>query len=268
MSKEKKATPKKTKAKTKSASEKKKAPPVVKKGSLIYLDYVARTKEDGEIFDLTIEDVAKEEGVFKENARYEPILVAVGHNWLLEAIEEELVGMKVGESKRIEVPPERGAGPRDPKKIKLIPKTRLAKLGAKPIKGERVKMGNDEGVITHVTGRKVRVDFNSPLAGKTLVFDVTVRDIVKGTKEKLLAIVKRRIPAIPEAMLSVSKAKGVVTIEMPEVSRYIEGIQYAEIGVASDVLKLMEDVNEVRLVVKFEKRVPKEEKEEKESEGE
>ncbi len=272
MSEEKKT---KAKAKTKKAGTRKTAksetsrqkPSVVKKDSLVYVDYVARTKDDNEIFDLTLEDVARQEGIYRENARYEPVLVAVGHNWLLEAIEEGLIGMKVGETKTIEVPPERGAGHRDPKKIKLIPKTRLAKLGVKPIRGERVKMGNDEGVITNVTGRKVRVDFNSPLAGKTLVFDVTVRSIVTGTKDKIIAIVKRRIPAIPEGMLSVSKTKGAVTIELPEVSRYIEGIQYAEIGIASDIIKLMDDVKEVKIVTKFERRVPKETTEESE-EGE
>ncbi|MHA1771264.1 MAG: FKBP-type peptidyl-prolyl cis-trans isomerase [Candidatus Thorarchaeota archaeon] len=226
----------------------------VKKGSLVYVDYVGRIKEDNEIFDLTIEEVAKKEGVYNERGRYEPMLVAVGHNWLLEAIEEELEGMKVGESKHIEIPPERAAGPRDPSKIKLFPKTKILKMGIRPIKGERVKIGNDEGIITLVTGRKVRIDFNSRLAGKTLVFDVTVKGIVSDTKEKIMAIVKRRIPGIPEEMFKVSKSKGVVTVEMPELTRYIEGVQYAEIGLASDIVKIMDDVNEVKLVVVYKRK--------------
>ena len=248
-----------TKNTTKRTTRKPKVETEVKKGSLIYLDYVARTKEDGEIFDLTMEDVAKREGVYNEKGRYEPMLVAVGHNWLLEAIEEELVGMKIGESKTIEVPPERAAGPRDPSKIRQIPKTKLAKLGVKPIKGERVKIGNEEGVITLVTGRKVRVDFNSPLAGKTLVFDVTVRGIVSDPKEKILAIVKRRIPGIPEQMFNISKAKGTVTIELPDLTRYIDGIQYAEIGIASDLLKIFDDVSKVKVVITFERKEKKDE---------
>ena len=92
----KKAT--KTASKTTKKDAKPKAETVVKKDSLIYVDYVGRTKDDGRIFDLTLEEVAKEEGLFREDDRYEPILVAVGSNWLLEAIEEELIGMKVNET--------------------------------------------------------------------------------------------------------------------------------------------------------------------------
>ncbi|MHA2303200.1 MAG: FKBP-type peptidyl-prolyl cis-trans isomerase, partial [Candidatus Thorarchaeota archaeon] len=92
----KKAAPKKT---TKKAAPKKtkKEETTVKEGSLIYVDYVAKTKDDGMIFDLTLEEVAKAENLYSEKDRYEPILVAVGSNWLLEAIEEGLVGMKVEE---------------------------------------------------------------------------------------------------------------------------------------------------------------------------
>ena len=234
----------------------------VKKGSLVYVDYVGRIKEDNEIFDLTIEEVAKKEGVYNERGRYEPMLVAVGHNWLLEAIEEELVGMKVGESKHIEVPPERAAGPRDPSKVKLFPKTKIMKMGVRPIKGEHVKVGNDEGVITLVTGRKVRVDFNSRLAGKTLVFDITVKGIVTDPKEKVMAIIKRRIPGLPEEMFDVKISKGVVTVEMPELTRYIDGIQYAEIGISSDIIQILDKINEVKLVVTYKRKT--EEKEEPE----
>ena len=103
------------------------------------------------------------------------------------------------------------------------------------------------------------MDFNSPLAGKTLVFDVTVRGIVSDPKEKILAIVKRRIPGIPEQMFNISKAKGTVTIELPDLTRYIDGIQYAEIGIASDLLKIFDDVSKVKVVITFERKEKKDE---------
>ncbi len=76
---------------------------------------------------------------------------------MLSAVEEELVGLKPGESKTIEVPPEKGAGIRDPKKVLTVPKVRLMKKGARIQVGERVRVGNEEGVITLVMGRTVRV---------------------------------------------------------------------------------------------------------------
>jgi FKBP-type peptidyl-prolyl cis-trans isomerase 2 len=252
---------KKSKKSSKKTSKKSKTEKTVKDNSLIYVDYVAKTKEEEQIFDLTIEDVAKDEGLYKEDTRYEPVLVAVGQNWLLGAIEEELVGMKVGESKTVEVPPEKGAGTRDPQKIKSIPLLKLKKQGVvNPMKGDRVKFGNEEGIVTLVTGRKARIDFNSPLAGKTLVFDVTVRDIVTKMKDKIVAVIKRRVPALPEDKYDVSIKAGTITIELPKESRYIEGIQYAEIGIAADALKVNEKADEVKFIITYERpEKPKEE---------
>ncbi len=251
-----KPTKKATKATKKTAA---KAETVVSEKSLVYIDYSATTKDDGAVFDTTMVGVAKDSGIFKENDRYEPMLVAIGWNWLLGALEEQLVGMKVGESKTVEVPPEKGAGPRDPKKVKMIPKTKLAKHKARPVKGEQITFGNERGVITAVLGRQVRVDFNSPLAGRTLVFDITLRSIISDPEEKLRAVVKRRVPGVPLEEFKFSIDKKSITIEMPKETRYIQDIQYAEIGIAADALKVFDDAKEVKLAVTFDRPKPIEE---------
>jgi peptidylprolyl isomerase len=254
----KKASPKEpaTKKTTKKTSITQKAPAtksetVVQDKSMVYLDFVAKTKDDGIVYDTTLLEVAKEEGLFRENDRYEPALVVVGWNWLLSAVEDELIGMKIGESKTIEVPPEKGAGLRDTNKIKLIAKVKLAKQGAKGYKGEEIKFGNERGIVTSDLGRKVRVDFNSPFAGKTLIYDVTIKEIISDKIEKLKAVLRRRIPGIPEDRYSISMSKKVVTVELPQETRYIENIQYGEIGIAADILKAAEDVEEVKIVTTF-----------------
>jgi FKBP-type peptidyl-prolyl cis-trans isomerase 2 len=228
----------------------------VSDGNLVYIDYVARTKDDGKIFDLTLEEIAKKEGLFKENDRYEPMLVAIGWKWLLPALEEQLVGMKVGESKTVEIPPEKAAGTRDPKKLRLVPRAKILKAGVRPAKGQEVKLGNEQGTITADLGRQLRVDFNPPLAGKTLVFDVTVKEMVREPVQRILAVIKRRIPSLPTDKYNVSTTKDVITIEMPKETRYFEGVQYAEIGVAADVLKLNPDAKQVKFIVTYER--PKE----------
>ena len=264
MSKKKSAKPKKKPAKKdaakkpakKTTKKPAKAETVVGEKSLVYVDYSATTKDDGVVFDTTMEDVAKESGIYKDGDRYGPMLVAIGWNWLLAALEQELIGMEVGESKTVAIPPEKGAGPRDPKKVKMIAKTKLAKHKARPIKGERITFGNERGVITAVLGRQVRVDFNSPLAGRTLEFDVTLRSIVSDPEEKLRAIVKRRMPGIPDDDFKLSITKKIVTIEMPKETRYIQDVQYAEIGIAADALKVFDDAKEVKLVVTFDRPKP------------
>jgi peptidylprolyl isomerase len=253
---EKKTAKKTTKKTTKAATAAKKstatkAETEVGDKSMVYLDFVAKTKDDGIVYDTTLLEVAKEEGLFRENDRYEPALVVVGWNWLLAAVEEQLIGMKVGESKTVEVPPEKGAGLRDPNKIKLIAKVKLAKQGARGYKGEEIKFGNERGIVTADLGRRVRVDFNSPFAGKTLVYDVTIKEIVSDKIEKLKAVLKRRIPGIPEDRYSITVSKKTVTVELPQETRYIENIQYGEIGIAADILKAAEDVDEVKIVTTF-----------------
>jgi FKBP-type peptidyl-prolyl cis-trans isomerase 2 len=250
----KKATPAKKTTKTTTAAKKTaatKIETVVGDKSMVYLDFIAKTKDDGIVYDTTLLEVAKEEGLFRENDRYEPALVVIGWNWLLSAVEEELVGMKVGESKTVEVPPEKGAGLRDPNKIKLIAKVKLAKQGARGYKGEEIKFGNERGIVTADLGRRVRVDFNSPFAGKTLIYDVTIKEIVSDKIEKLKAVLKRRIPGIPEDRYSITMSKKTVTVELPQETRYIENIQYGEIGIAADILKAAEDVDEVKIITTF-----------------
>ena len=247
----KKTTEKKTTKKTT-----KKIETEVKEKSMVYLDYTGSTKDGGIIFDTTHLEVAKEEGLFKENDRYEPALVVVGWNWLLAAVEEELIGMKVGDSKTIEVPPERGAGLKDPTKIKKIAKVKLAKHGNRGYKGEEIKFGNERGVVTADLGRTVRVDFNSPFAGKTLVYDVIIREIVSDPTEKLKAVLLRRIPGIPEDRYSITRTKNVVTVELPQETRYIENIQYGEIGIAGDILKADETIQEVKILTSFKRPEP------------
>jgi len=230
-----------------------KAETVVGEKSVIMLDYSPTTKDDGVVFDTTMEAVAKESGIYKEGDRYEPMLVAVGWNWLLAALEEELIGLKVGDSKTVEIPPEKGAGEKDPRKIKMIAKTKLAKHGTRPVKGQSIQFGDERGVVTAVFGRQVRVDFNSPLAGRVLEFDVTIRDIISDPLDKLRAVLKRRMPGIPDDEFKFAIAKKVITIEMPWRTRYIPDVQYAEIGIAADALKVIPDAQQVKLAVSFDR---------------
>jgi len=255
----KKKTPAKkpTKKTTKAGSgrEKTEAPPkskaetVVGEHSLVYVDYTGKIKDEDKVFDTTLESVARDHGIFKENEQYEPMLVAIGWNWLLAALEEEMIGMKIGDSKAIEVPPEKGAGQRDPNLVKKIPLIKLRKQGAQGYKGEEIRFGRERGVITSVLGRSVRVDFNNPLAGKTLIFDISIKGVVSDSIEKLMAVIKRRIPSLPKDQYSASITGKTITINLPKESRYIENIQYAEIGIAADALKVVEKAKEVKLVI-------------------
>jgi len=107
------------------------------KGEFLSIDYVAKVKETSEVFDTTIEDIAKKERLYKEGELYEPKLVVVGEGWLLKTLDEGLLNMELNKSATVEIPPEKAFGNRDPEKVKLVLLRRLTAKGITPQLGTR-----------------------------------------------------------------------------------------------------------------------------------
>ncbi|MCS7386969.1 MAG: peptidylprolyl isomerase [Candidatus Methanomethylicota archaeon] len=221
------------------------------KGDFILIDFVAKVKDTGEIFDLTIEEVAKKENIYREDEIYEPMLVVIGEGWILPGLEEELMKMKPGEQKVIELPPEKAFGARDPSKVKIVPARELTKRGITPRPGTRVEINGNFAVIRSVGGGRVVLDFNHPLAGKTLVYDVKIVKKLKSAKEKILALIHRRIPRVPEEKFEVKVRGEDVTIELPEEAYFVDGLQFAKRGIARDIEKFFSNIKSVKFVEKY-----------------
>ncbi|MCS7123542.1 MAG: FKBP-type peptidyl-prolyl cis-trans isomerase, partial [Candidatus Aenigmarchaeota archaeon] len=68
-------------------------------GDFVYIDYVGRIKDTGEIFDLTKEDLAKKEGIYKPEIKYKPIPIIVDAKFILSGLNKALKEMKVGEKR-------------------------------------------------------------------------------------------------------------------------------------------------------------------------
>ncbi len=91
----------------------------VKSGDNISVDYTGRTAEDGKVFDTSIESVAKENNITKPE--YKHFNFTVGKGQVIKGFDEGVIGMKVGDTKNLRIPPEMGYGPVDPKLIRTIP---------------------------------------------------------------------------------------------------------------------------------------------------
>ncbi len=156
----------------------------VKQGDFIKIAYTAKL-EDGTVIDTTDEKVAKEYGLYDENARYGDIVIVVGEGNVVKGLDEQLVGKKVGFKGEIVVPPEKAFGKYDPKKREIIS---LRKLPEKPRPGQRVRIGNRIGTVERVIGRRAIVDFNHPLAGKTIIFEVEIKEKVEDLADKVKAL--------------------------------------------------------------------------------
>ena len=226
----------------------------MEKGDFVIIDYVGRIKETGEIFDTTIEDVAKKEGVYEEGRIYEPKLVVIGEGWILKALEEKLLEMDEGQKATIEIPPEQAYGKRDPEKVRIIPLRRLVSKGITPRPGMRVNVDGRIATVRTVGAGRVQLDFNHPLAGKTLVYEVTIVKKIEAAREKIKALIHRRLPTVEAEKFKLKLTKTSVRIEVPEDAFYIDGIQVIKRGIATDILKFFPEINSISYVETIRRR--------------
>ncbi|MGQ9506637.1 MAG: FKBP-type peptidyl-prolyl cis-trans isomerase [Candidatus Bathycorpusculaceae bacterium] len=232
----------------------------LQKGDFILIDYVAKVKETGEVFDTTIEETAKKERLYKEGEIYEPKLVVIGEGWVLKALDESLTTMEIGKTNSVEIPPEKAFGPRDSEKVRRVPLRHLTAEGITPTLGMRLEYDGKMATVRAMGAGRVLLDFNPPLAGKTLVYEVKVQKKLETLNEKIAALIHRRIPAVEEAKFKFTVRQKIVSIEMPEEAFYLEGIQVAKRGIAMDIQRFFPKITMVKFTETF-KAQPKKEAE-------
>ena len=224
----------------------------IHKSDFIIVDYTGKVKETGEVFDTTSEENAKENKLYKEGDIYEPRLVVTGEGWVLKALDESLTTMKLNKVQSVEILPDKAFGPRDPEKVKRVPlKQLLAKDVHNPAIGMRINYNGKMATIRSIGAGRVLLDFNPPLAGRTLVYEVTVDKKLTADEEKTVALIHRRIPIVEPEKFRFTIQKKTLTINMPEESFYIEGIQIAKRGVAMDVQRYLPELTEIKFVESF-----------------
>lgn len=108
--------------------------------------------------------------------RGRPATFEVGDGNLLPGFEASLMGLKAGDDLQVELPPEQAFGEHRRDNVRLMDRDRFVDMDVEP--GVVVSFGAADGdlpgVITQVFERTVEVDFNHPLAGRHIVFDVSI----------------------------------------------------------------------------------------------
>jgi peptidylprolyl isomerase len=166
--------------------------------------------------------------------------------------------MEPGKAASVEIPPDKAFGPRDPEKIKRVPLKQLTAKGVNPTIGMRTEYGGKNATIRSIGAGRVLLDFNPPLAGKTLVYEVTVQKRLETNEERIAALIHRRIPVAEAAKFKLAIEEKTLTVEMPEEAFYLEGVQVAKRGIAMDVQKFFPETAAIRFVETF-KAEPKSE---------
>lgn len=128
-------------------------------------------------------------GIVDQSDENEPIQFIQGQSQIIPGLERQLYGMSVGESKKVVVPPAEGYGEADTEAFADIPRSEFP--SHIPLEtGVGLQLRDREGevldaYIVEVREDVVRLNFNHPLAGKELQFDVKVVDLRDATEEEL-----------------------------------------------------------------------------------
>ncbi len=142
-------------------------PASAKTGDTVKVHYTGKLT-DGTIFD------SSEDG--------EPLEFTLGQGQLIPGFEQGVIGMKAGESKTITIPPDQAYGERRDDMVMEIDRTELP-AEIEPEVGMQLQSIQPDGsimvvTIVEVSETKVKLDANHQLAGQTLVFDITLVEIV------------------------------------------------------------------------------------------
>ncbi len=218
----------------------------IKSGDFVLIDYILKVKETGEVFDVTMEDQAKAANVYSPQDVYEPRLLVVGQKWMLKGVDELVTGAEEGQEKEAEIAPANAFGERDGKKVAIVPARQLTNQGIRPIPGQRVEVEGQLATIRAVSGGRVTIDYNHPLAGRTLNAKVYVRKNVTEAADKIRELIHRRIREVSKDKFLVTNLGAMINIEMPEESFTIENIQYAKKGLAKEISKYFPEVATVQ----------------------
>ena len=151
----------------------------VESDSVVKVHYIGSFPDTDEVFDTSREEIAKDKGVFNEERDYEPLPVEMGQQKVIPGFEQALLGMEVGERKTVEIPPEEAYGQPTDERVVDVPSDQFDQAEVEPQVGMMIQTSN--GLATIVDFKKdenlVTLDFNHPLAGKTLEFDLEVINI-------------------------------------------------------------------------------------------
>ncbi|MAG45247.1 MAG: peptidylprolyl isomerase [Nanoarchaeota archaeon] len=156
---------------------------MIKNKDFIEITYTG-TLETGEVFDTTDEATAKKSNIYNKNMTYGPVIICVGENQILPGLDKEIIG-KDFKSYTFTLSPENAFGKKNPKLLQLLSQTSFKKQNITPYPGLQINIDNMMGTVRTVTPGRVIVDFNHPLAGKTLIYKIKILKQIKDTKKQI-----------------------------------------------------------------------------------
>lgn len=143
---------------------------------------------DKKVVQLNYKGTLPDGTVFGQSQSGKPIEFIIGAGKMIPALEKGIMGLKVGAKKKIEIKAADAYGEYDKSAVQEVPKAQFPKDMQLTV-GQFYKVQSPQGPLTvailAVNDKTVSVDFNHPLAGKDLTFDIEIVTIRDATKAEL-----------------------------------------------------------------------------------
>ena len=196
----------------------------IKKGDFIELDYTAKVVDEDAVFDTTNPKIAKQAGLIHDHDHdhehehhdhmheedFKPIVICVGEAQVLPGLDVKLEGLEIG-NHSITLGEQDAFGKKDSKLLKLIPLSVFKKENIRPFVGLTLDVDNSRGVVRSVSGGRVIVDFNHPLAGKEVKYEVEIKRMIEDKKEQIEGLLE--LTKLPYDSINLEEKKAVINIK-------------------------------------------------------
>jgi FKBP-type peptidyl-prolyl cis-trans isomerase 2 len=227
----------------------------IAKGDIVWLEYDGWTLNPNgtlTLFDTTHEEVARKEGKFEDKKVYQEVPVVVGHGRLFPGLDEALIGATIGEAREVTIPMEKGAGPRDARLVELKTEREFLRQEINPEVGMEVSIGGRRGTVTAAAAGRVRVDFNNPLAGKTLKYAFKALRKATSTVERVRAILDMDYGLADQFKIEIKGERA--EIRLPDISKTDEKWFVSKFRAVADLRELT-DLRTIQFLEEYEKKV-------------
>ena len=163
-----------------------KNPTKTKKHDFVEIEFTAKVKDTGEIFDTNIKADAEKANFKLDNIK--PFILSIGNKMILPGFDKDLEGKQIGKKYSVSIEPEQAFGKRNPQQIKMIPLRAFTEQKINPQPGMQLSLDNQIVRILSVSGGRILVDFNNPLAGKQVVYDYKINKKITTQEQKINAL--------------------------------------------------------------------------------
>ncbi len=158
------------------------------KNDFIEIEFIAKLKNSNLPFDSNISEELKKINPNYSPEQAKPFIFALGQEMFLKGIDDFLIDKQIETFPaefEIELSPENAFGKRNPKSVQLMPIKVFYQHNLNPVPGIPFNFDGRMGKVLSVSGGRVIVDFNSPLAGKEVIYKIKILKKVEDPNQKI-----------------------------------------------------------------------------------